>query len=162
VIKTISLSSTVAALLEAFSRSHRRRRVGRGFGRSPTAKNLLHSQSRLLSLTRASDGGFQGAIAIVREGKTMTSPWTDLPDDQLAKIAQDGLQGQGAPVEAMRRLRIAIERASAESDKYSRRMYWLTVVVTLLTLVQVAALLPPIWDWWSKVGPAIWALVSHG
>jgi hypothetical protein len=98
-------------------------------------------------------------MAIVREGKTMTNPWTDLPDDQLAKIAQDGLQGQGAPVEAMRRLRIAIERASSESDKYSRRMYWLTVVVTLLTLIQVAALLPAIWDWWSKVGPAMW---SHG
>ena len=58
----------------------------------------------------------------------MTNEWANLPDDKLAKIAQDGLQGQGAPVEAMRRLTVAIEQASAQNDIYSRRMYWLTVI----------------------------------
>jgi hypothetical protein len=70
--------------------------------------------------------------------------WKDLPDDELARIAQDGMQGQGAPVEAMRRLRIVIENSSAQSDIYSRRMYFLTIVLTALTVVQVIAAIPAI------------------
>ena len=41
----------------------------------------------------------------------MTDQWINLRDSELAEIAQRGLQGQGAPVEAMRRLRVAIENA---------------------------------------------------
>jgi hypothetical protein len=37
--------------------------------------------------------------------KPVTNEWKELTDEKLAKIAQDGLQGQGAPVEAMRRNR---------------------------------------------------------
>ena len=77
----------------------------------------------------------------------MTNEWANLPDDKLAKIAQDGLQRQGAPVEAMRRLRIAIEQASAKSDTYSRRMFWLTVVLAVMTAVQVVAAIPGIEAW---------------
>ena len=72
----------------------------------------------------------------------MANEWPKLSDDELARIAQDGLQGQGAPVEAMRRLRNAIERASTKSDTYSRRMLWLTVAIFLLTAVQVIAAFP--------------------
>ena len=36
----------------------------------------------------------------------MTNEWSELTDEKLARIAQEGLQGQGAPVEAMRRLRV--------------------------------------------------------
>jgi hypothetical protein len=32
----------------------------------------------------------------------MTNEWRDLSDERLAEIAQGGMQGQGAPVEAMR------------------------------------------------------------
>jgi hypothetical protein len=39
----------------------------------------------------------------------MTDEWTTLTDEQLAEVAHRDVQGQGAPVEAMRRLRIAIE-----------------------------------------------------
>ncbi len=74
----------------------------------------------------------------------MTNEWTELSDEKLARIAQDGLQGQGAPVEAMRRLRLSIEAASAKSDTYSRRMLYLTIVLTILTVVQVIAVVPTI------------------
>jgi hypothetical protein len=74
----------------------------------------------------------------------MANEWADLSNEKLARVAQDGLQGQGAPVEAMRRLRVAIESASAKSDTYSRRMLWLTIVLTILTIVQVIAVVPTI------------------
>jgi hypothetical protein len=53
----------------------------------------------------------------------------------------------GAPVEAMRRLRVAMEKASASSDRYSRRMLWLTVIVTVLTAVQVVGAIDVIRHW---------------
>jgi hypothetical protein len=77
----------------------------------------------------------------------MTNEWSELTDEKLARIAQEGLQGQGAPVEAMRRLRVAIEQSSAKSDVYSRRMFWLTVILTVLTVVQVIAAIPIIKAW---------------
>ena len=77
----------------------------------------------------------------------MSNEWAELSDQELAKIAQDGLQGQGAPVEAMRRLRVAMERASESSDRYSRRMLWLTVIVTVLTAVQVVGAIDVIRHW---------------
>ena len=77
----------------------------------------------------------------------MSNEWPELSDDKLAKIAQEGLQGQGAPVEAMRRLRVAIENASAKNDIYSRRMFWLTVVLGLLTFLQAIAAISVIKVW---------------
>lgn len=74
----------------------------------------------------------------------MIDEWQQLSDEKLARIAQDGLQGQGAPVEAMRRLRVAIDTASVKSDTYSRRMLYLTIVLAILTLVQVIAVGPEI------------------
>jgi hypothetical protein len=74
----------------------------------------------------------------------VSDEWRALSDEKLARIAQDGLQEQGAPVEAMRRLRVALETASRKSDTYSRRMLWLTIVLAVLTLVQVIAVVPTI------------------
>jgi hypothetical protein len=79
----------------------------------------------------------------------MTNPWSELPDDEVARIARDDLQGQGAPVEAMRRLRVAIEKLSASSDRYARWMLWLTVAVAFLTLVQAIAVVPVIKAWFN-------------
>jgi hypothetical protein len=62
----------------------------------------------------------------------MSDEWRALSDEKLARIAQDGLQAQGAPVEAMRRLRVALETASRKSDTYSRRTLWLTIVLGCL------------------------------
>ena len=79
----------------------------------------------------------------------MANEWTELTDDRLAAIAQQGLQGQGAPVEAMRRLRVAIEQSSAKSDTYSRRMFWLNIILAVLTFVQAIAAIPVIKAWFS-------------
>ena len=81
--------------------------------------------------------------------KPVTNEWKELTDEELAKIAQDGLQGQGAPVEAMRRLRDAIEKLSASSDSYARRMLWWTIAVAALTLVQAIAAFPVIRAWFK-------------
>jgi hypothetical protein len=74
-------------------------------------------------------------------------PWKDWTDDELADAAQQGMYGQGAQVEAMRRLRTTIEVFSDSSDRYSRRMLWLTIVLLLLTLIQAAAVVPIIRGW---------------
>jgi hypothetical protein len=77
----------------------------------------------------------------------MANEWIGLTDDKLASVAQEGLQGQGAPVEAMRRLRVAIEEASAKSDTYSRRMWWLNIILAVLTAVQAITAIPMIRTW---------------
>jgi hypothetical protein len=59
----------------------------------------------------------------------------DRTDDELFAAAEAGLKGQGAVVEAMRRLRNALDDLRQSSDKYSRRMLWLTIVLTVLTVV---------------------------
>jgi hypothetical protein len=87
----------------------------------------------------------QARLGVVQEGAVhMSDEWRALSDEKLARIAQDGLQGQGAPVEAMRRLRVALETASRKGDTYSRRMWWLTIVLAALTLVQAIAVLPTV------------------
>ena len=60
---------------------------------------------------------------------------------------------EGSQLEAMRRLTSSIEKASLSSDRYSRRMLvltWvivgLTIILTVLTAVQVA---PLIKGWWQ-------------
>jgi hypothetical protein len=58
--------------------------------------------------------------------------WTD---DRLIAEAESGLRGQGAVVEAMRRLRVTIEQASVKSDIYARRIVMLNVILAVLTLV---------------------------
>jgi hypothetical protein len=77
----------------------------------------------------------------------MTSEWTELTDEKLADVAQQGMQGEGASVEAMRRLRVAVEKSSARSDTFSQRMLWLTVILAVLTLVQAIAAVPIIRAW---------------
>jgi hypothetical protein len=52
-------------------------------------------------------------------------------------------------VEAMRRLKESIVTFSGSSDRYSRRMLWLTIVLLILTLVQAIAVLPTIKAWLS-------------
>ena len=51
----------------------------------------------------------------------LTEPWKSRTDDELADNAQSGLQGQGAVVEAMRRLR-------ESNEKLTRLLIGLTVV----------------------------------
>jgi hypothetical protein len=87
------------------------------------------------------------AVKKIEADGLMTNQWTELPDDKLAAMAQEGLQGQGAHV--VRRLRVSIERAGERSDRYSRLMLWLTIIFAILTFVQVIAVLPTIKAWLS-------------
>ena len=81
---------------------------------------------------------FVGGFFPHRRG-IVTDEWRALTDEQLAEVAHRDLQGQGAPVEAMRRLRIALENLSVSSDNYARQMRRWTIVVVFLTLVQAIA-----------------------
>jgi hypothetical protein len=58
--------------------------------------------------------------------------WTGLPDDTLATAAQ---QGPRAQIEAMRRLRVAIDKATEKNEIYLHRMFWLNVTLVILTVV---------------------------
>ncbi|MGA8653075.1 MAG: hypothetical protein WB677_21125 [Xanthobacteraceae bacterium] len=69
----------------------------------------------------------------------MTDEWRALTDEQLAEVAHQDLQGRGASVEAMRRLRVAMEELSVSSNNSARLMLRFTIVVVFLTLVQAIA-----------------------
>ena len=72
-------------------------------------------------------------------GMRVTDEWQALTDEQLAEVAHQDLRGQGGPVEAMRRLRVAIEKLNVNSDNPARLMSRFTIVVVFLTLVQAIA-----------------------
>jgi hypothetical protein len=61
--------------------------------------------------------------------------------DELTSEAQQGLRGQGAIVEAMHRLTVRLDAFSASSDRYSNRMFWLNIILVVLTVVQAAAVI---------------------
>ncbi len=56
--------------------------------------------------------------------------WMALSEEGLAAAAQ---QGPHAQVEAMRRLRVAIDQASAKTESYLRRMFWLNITLAVMT-----------------------------
>ena len=62
----------------------------------------------------------------------MTDEWRALTDEQLAEVAHQDLQGRGASVEAMRRLRVAMEELSVSSNNSARLMLRFTIVVIFL------------------------------
>jgi hypothetical protein len=74
--------------------------------------------------------------------------WQGQKWEELASEAQTGLRGQGAVVEAMRRLTDRLDAFSKSSDIYAKGMLrltittlWLTIVMVLLTIVQVMAVI---------------------
>ena len=60
----------------------------------------------------------------------MPIDWQNLTDDELAERANQGLSGQGAIAESMRRLREALHREE-------RAIKWLTIVLVVLTVILV-------------------------
>ena len=58
-------------------------------------------------------------------------------DEELVCEANNGLQGQGANIEMLRRLRTAIENADKTAASLNRRLLWYTIAIFGLTLVQV-------------------------
>src|SRR5215217_944421 len=65
--------------------------------------------------------------------------WRELTREELNNEAQAGLKGQGAVTETMFRLQQSIDQASGANDTTARQMWWLTVVIGFLTLVQAVA-----------------------
>ena len=72
----------------------------------------------------------------------MPNQFSEMRDDELPDIA-----GEGAGVEMNRRLKVALEKSSKENAIFSRRMFWLTVILGVLTLVQAIAAVPIIIAW---------------
>jgi hypothetical protein len=75
------------------------------------------------------------------EEALLITEWKRHTWDQLASEAQAGLSGQGAVVEAMHRLTDAVDAFSKSSDTYSHRMFWLNIILLILTVVQAAAVI---------------------
>lgn len=63
----------------------------------------------------------------------MQKPWEDWTDEELANEAQLGLRGQGANVEAIRRLREAVRR-----EQHATTI--LTWVLVVFAVIQTAVL----------------------
>jgi hypothetical protein len=66
-------------------------------------------------------------------------------DDELVELASQPEGGGGAIVEAMNRLRVAVEKASVSADRHSRSLVWLTWVLIGFTAVLV---INEVWHWW--------------
>jgi hypothetical protein len=64
-------------------------------------------------------------------------------DDELFAAAEAGLKGHGAVVEAMRRLRNTLDALRRSNDRYSKLMSFLTIVLTILTAVQLYKVFRP-------------------
>jgi len=60
----------------------------------------------------------------------------NLTDDELAALATQGLAGQGAIVEAMRRLRESLEKQQKATNVLTAALVVLTVVLGILSLVR--------------------------
>ncbi|KKU79795.1 MAG: hypothetical protein UY06_C0013G0009 [Candidatus Amesbacteria bacterium GW2011_GWA2_47_70] len=56
-------------------------------------------------------------------------------DQELANQADMGLRGQGALVEMMSRLKYSIDKLEKSTTFYSRWLVFLTIILTLLTLI---------------------------
>jgi hypothetical protein len=67
----------------------------------------------------------------------MTMNWPKQSDDELIAEAQTGSRGQGAVVEAMRRLRSSIDALRQSFDYYATWMMALTIVLAILTALLV-------------------------
>lgn len=68
------------------------------------------------------------------------SEWSEYSDQELVAKAEYGLKGSGAGVEAMCRLRAALNR-------HSSRLFWLTIVISVLTAALVAEAAASMFHW---------------
>lgn len=72
------------------------------------------------------------------DGVRMDKKITEYTDEELAGVAQQGLQGQQALVESNRRLREAANKSAKRILALTVILTVLTAVLTVLTAVQVA------------------------
>ena len=71
-------------------------------------------------------------------------PWTEYSDTELSDEAQQGLRGQGALVEALRRHREELVNQQKSGNALSRRMFFLAFVGIALTLPRSSS---PAFNW---------------
>lgn len=69
----------------------------------------------------------------------MPTDWQNLPDDELADVANRGLSGQGAIVESMRRLKVALHK----EERAIKRLTFVLVVLTVILVVLTVFLVVP-------------------
>ena len=69
-------------------------------------------------------------------------------DPELVIEAQTGTRGQGANVEMMRRLRSATEKLDASTTRYSKILVWLTIIIGVLTALQLVLTALQLWPLW--------------
>ena len=66
-------------------------------------------------------------------------PWKDWSDEQLAEAAQNGLSGQGAVVESVRRHRETV----VELQQSATRLSWVMLALTIVGIfVALAGIFP--------------------
>ena len=65
------------------------------------------------------------------------TPTNGKTDQELVNSADEGLKGQGAIVDMMKRLKDSIESLNATSTKLNHRMIYLTWTILILTAVSV-------------------------
>ncbi len=63
----------------------------------------------------------------------MTNDWHTRSDEELAKEANTGMGGQGAVVEMVRRLRVAI----VEQQRSANRLTWVILFLTVVLAFEV-------------------------
>ena len=67
----------------------------------------------------------------------MDKPWPEWTYEELAREAQTGTRGQGAVVEASRRLIVVVQASSDSADKLAAQVITLTNTLRTLTWVLV-------------------------
>ena len=67
----------------------------------------------------------------------MAERWNRLTEGELTEKADTGLQGQGAIVEAMRRLRVSSNRIAASANRLALTILVCTLVLIALTVLQI-------------------------
>jgi len=65
-------------------------------------------------------------------------PWSEWDDEDLPEEADEGLRGQGASVEMMRRLKDAVNRLNCTTTVLMVVGIVLTLAILTLTIIQVA------------------------
>ena len=77
----------------------------------------------------------------------MRDDWQEMPDKDLARSAGKGLRGQGAVVEASLRLRESLSQQMSATNRLTKWIVGLTVVIVILTLVTAWPILSAVLKW---------------
>lgn len=86
-------------------------------------------------------------LTILSKDLTMNTDWQKNSDQELIDEAQTGMRGSGATVEMQRRLKDAMAAQTQAMASLEQKMFWLTIVGTILALIQTIPLLIDFVKW---------------